>query len=177
MSEPDRVMVDIETLGLEPGCAILSIGAVRFDADGVGDEFYQSVDLQSCQDAGLTIDAGTLDWWLGQDDAITGVLTGGLNLDATLVGFTEFYGLAEEIWANSPSFDCEILEAAYAAVGREEPWGFRDERCVRTLRSLPGAVDVEMDGEEHHALDDAKQQARSVAATLRELGARTGGRG
>jgi len=36
MTEPTRVMIDIETLGLDPGAAILSIGAVRFSTAGSG---------------------------------------------------------------------------------------------------------------------------------------------
>jgi len=55
-----RIMLDIETLGLEAGAAILSIGAVKFDTDGLGAEFSGEIDLESCQDAGLAIDAETL---------------------------------------------------------------------------------------------------------------------
>lgn len=167
--ETERVMVDIETLGLEPGAAILSIGAVRFDVDGLGDEFYREISLSSCQGAGLEIDAETLDWWLSQDDAVTGILTGGDSLDDVLESFCGWFPKGAEIWANSPSFDCEHLEVAFDAVGMTEPWEFRDERDVRTLRSLPCAVDVEMLGDEHDALDDAKYQARIVAETLRDL--------
>jgi hypothetical protein len=165
-----RVMVDIETLGLERGAAILSIGAVEFIPGGLGDEFYREISLESCQDAGLHIDAGTLDWWLSQDDAVAGVLTGGDPLPDVLEAFNAWYpDDAAEVWSNSPSFDCEILEDAFDAVGLTEPWGFGDERDVRTLWSLPCAVDVEMDGNEHDALDDARRQARSVSETLGKI--------
>ena len=169
MTDVERVMVDIETLGVDPGHAILSIGAVRFSRQGLGEEFYREIDLESCQDAALAIDANTLLWWLDQDDAVTGILTGGDPLEDVLRAFTEFYPEGAEVWANAPSFDCEHLEAAYSRVGLEEPWSFRDERDVRTLRSLPCAVDVDHDGDEHDALDDARRQAKSVAATLRRL--------
>lgn len=168
MSESvDRVMVDIETLGLEPGAAILSIGAVRFDTAELGETFYRSVSLQSCQEAGLTIDADTLDWWLGQDDAVTGILSGGDKLGEVLFDFSEFCGDADEIWAFSPSFDCEMLSAAYDAVDQPVPWSYRDERDARTIAALPYAVEAEQDGDEHDALDDAKYQAWMVAGTLR----------
>ena len=162
----DHVMVDIETLGLEPGCAILSIGAVQFGPGELGETFYRTIGLDSCQEAGLTIDAGTLDWWLGQDDDVRDVLVGGDPLDEVLAAYTAFHPDGAEIWANAPSFDCSILEAAYAAVDMEEPWAFYDERCVRTLRSLSCAVDREMTGNEHNALDDAIHQARIVSETL-----------
>lgn len=169
--ETERVMVDIETLGLETGSAILSIGAVKFTEDGLGEEFYRNISLSSCDDAGLSIDVDTLEWWLGQDDEVQGVLSGGDELSRVLFDFTDFYGDADEIWAFSPSFDCEMLSHAYEAVGETEPWSYRDERDCRTLVELPGAVDLEQDGNEHDALDDAKYQARVASETLRSLNA------
>lgn len=164
-----RVMVDIETLGTKPGHAILSVGAVRFDSGGLGDEFYRSVSLESCQDAGLEIDANTLEWWLGQDDAVTGVLTGGDELTEVLEDFAAFYGTSEEIWAFSPSFDCDILAEAYEAVGIVPPWNYYEERCCRTLAALPIWPDVDQDGDKHDALDDAKYQARQTVDALRAI--------
>jgi hypothetical protein len=87
----DRIMLDLETLGREPGAAVLSISAVRFDADHVGETFARSIDLQSCEAAGLTIDAETLEWWLGQDAAAREVLTGGVPLADALADFAAFY--------------------------------------------------------------------------------------
>jgi len=167
----DRVMVDIETLGLDPGAAILSIGAVRFDGYGTGAEFEASISLESCQEHGLEIDAGTLEWWLSQDDEVAGVLSGGDDIDDALAEFAGFLVDVDEVWANSPSFDCAMLSAAFDAVDMETPWEFYQERDVRTVKNLPGAPDVGMeDGEsEHDALDDARQQARLVGEMLRQL--------
>lgn len=169
-------MVDIETLGLEPGCIILSIGAVEFNANGIGDEFYRNIDIESCQDAGLTIDAGTLDWWMKQDDEVKKVLTGGDSLEDALSEFNNFYygtisGMekASEIWANSPSFDCEILDAAYQAVGKESPWKYYNERCFRTLNNLPIMTNPEQEGNKHDALDDARHQANIASLRLHKL--------
>jgi hypothetical protein len=165
----DRVMIDIETLGLDPGAAILSLAAVRFDEDGLGERFGRSVDLATCQEAGLTLDAETLEWWLEQDTAAKMILTGGVPLSEALLELAEFYDDADEIWANSPSFDCEMLERAYDAVGETEPWAYHEERCFRTLASLPVAPELDHKGVEHNALDDAIHQARVAAATLRRL--------
>lgn len=161
-----RVMVDLETLGLGPKSVILSIGAVKFSREGLGEEFYRSVDMESCAEAGLNIEAGTLQWWFQQDSQVQDILTGGDSLEEVLDDFTDFYGDSEEIWANSPTADCEWLKGAYEAVGLEVPWGFRQERDYRTLRALPGAVWVDREGNEHDALDDAKHQARKAYKTL-----------
>jgi hypothetical protein len=163
---PTRVMVDIETLGLEPGCAILSIGAVEFDDAGPCEQFYRSISLESCTDAGLTVDGGTLEWWLERDESVKGVLEGGDDLADVLEAFAAFYGNAEEIWANAPSFDCKILEAAYDAVDVVPPWEFYEERCYRTLKNCPGAVELEREGDHHDALDDAIHQAQRASLTL-----------
>jgi len=162
----DRVMVDIETLGLERDSAILSIGAVRFDAGGVGDEFHEFIDQRSCQAAGLNLDVETLDWHLSQGTFGGRELVDGRDLDVALEYFVEWYGTADEVWANSPSFDCEALEYAGELVGVEMPWHYTEERDVRTVKNLPVATDIEHRGTEHDALDDAVYQARQVAAVL-----------
>jgi len=169
-SGKDRVMVDIETVGLEPGAAIVSIGAVRFDTDGLGEEFQRSIALASCQEAGLRLDAETIGWWLDQDPAVQEQLTGGDDLRAVLAEFSAWYGDADEIWANSPSFDCEMLERAYSAVGQDEPWGFQDERDYRTLRALGVDGRASRQGDAHDALADARYQASMASDILTQLG-------
>lgn len=168
-SDKERVMLDIETLGLEPGVAILSIGAVKFDRGGAGETFDRSISLSSCQEAGLTIDAGTLEWWLDQEDAAREVLTGGDRLGRVLGEFRMFYGDAEEIWAYSPQFDCSILSHAYESFDEVPPWTYKDERDCRTLAALPVWPDLEQGGVEHNALDDAIYQAQQTVEVLHSL--------
>ena len=165
----ERVMVDIETLGLDPGCAVLSIGAVRFDADGRGEDLYVNIDRESCESAGLHVDEETLEWWQQQDEDAQAVLSGGGSLEQALVDLKGFGGDVDEWWANPPKFDMAILEAAYDAVGMDAPWEFYELRDVRTLKKLPGAEIPEEKGVKHDALDDARNQARVVAANLRLL--------
>jgi inhibitor of KinA sporulation pathway (predicted exonuclease) len=168
----ERVMLDIETLGLEPGASILSIGAVKFDTDGLGERIHRSVGLRSCEAAGLTIDAETLQWWLDQDDAdspLTDLLTQGMPLEGALEQLARFCYDADEVWAKAPKFDCTHLEHAADAVGVELPWEFYELRDVRTIAALPIAPEREQEGTEHDALDDAVYQARIVAETLRRL--------
>ena len=169
MTACDRVMVDIETLGLDRHAAIISLGAVRFDAGKMGETFYREVNLESNDAHGRTIDEDTWDWWTDEQGADEATLRAGADLVDVLADFAEWYGDADEIWANSPSFDCELLEDAYAQTPYSEPWEFWEERDYRTLSELPVAPDLEMQGEEHHALDDAKHQAHVAATTLKRL--------
>lgn len=168
-SGTDRVMLDIETLGLDPGASIVAIGAVRFSESHLGDTFQRSISLTSCENAGLTIDAETLEWWLTQDELAKDQLVGGSRLGPVLRDFAEWYDNVDEIWANSPSFDCEILSAAYDAVGLEQPWNFWAERDFRTLESFDFAPEPEQAGVEHDALDDAVHQAEIASETLARL--------
>ena len=162
-----HVMVDIETMGLKPGSAILSVGACRFDSGGAAlDRFYCEIDIYSCFDAGLKVDEDTREWWQDQPDDVRP--DGDTDIGDALSSLSEWFDKRPYagVWANSPSFDLDILAAAYEAVDLSEPWDYWETRDVRTVRSLPCAVELEMDGREHHALDDAVHQAREVAATL-----------
>lgn len=166
-------MVDIETLGIDPGCAILSIGAVEFTTAGIERTFYKEISVKSCLEHGLEIDGETLEWWLTEDtnpEQTLNALTGQTTLTRALDGFWKWYpNDGAEIWANSPSFDCEHLKYAFDQIGMTEPWEYYEERDVRTIRKLPQAVEMEHEGTEHNALDDAKHQARVVGQTLKKL--------
>jgi len=165
-----KVMLDLETLGRKPGAAILSIGAVRFDRDGLGEELHWSVSLDSCQTHGLTIDAATLEWWLGRDDDAQQVLRGGVSLPNALEKFRVFADECDEIWARSPAFDCVLLGAAYNATGVSQPWRYHEQRDCRTLAELPAwPDDLHQDGAKHNALADAKYQARCTSRALQQL--------
>src|SRR5688572_29962905 len=90
------VMLDLETLGTRPGCAILSIGAVAFDrhTGALGPEFYMVVNRKSCEAKGLTQDQSTLDWWSRQSAEAKKVLAEAENapngLGGALVQFTAY---------------------------------------------------------------------------------------
>jgi len=174
-------MIDIETVGLEPGSAIVEIGAVQFEpAAIIGETYHASVSLTSCQEVGLHIDADTVEWWLGdQPEIATEVLVGGDDLADALADFVDWLNEIEphEVWANSPSFDCEMLEHAGEQVGVEMPWEFYQERDLRTLDSLPHGVEMEQQGVEHTALDDAIYQARLASTILHKLSSSGGGDG
>ena len=171
----DRIMVDIETLGTDPGAAIVSIGAVQFTTDAdPGDaieaEFFESVALESCDAYGLDIDGSTVKWWLGQPAAAREQLHGGRDLSTALRSLRSFVDDADEIWANSPAFDCAILREAYRAVDQPTPWRYWQERDYRTLREvLPDWPAREQTGVEHDALDDARYQAECLVRALNTL--------
>ena len=167
----EHAMIDTETLGTDPGCVVLSIGACRFDpVEGVDqrDTYYAEIDRASALDAGLEIDGDTLEWWYDKPADLR-PFGGDTPLSAALLDLSEFLDGAAKYWANSPAFDLAILEDAYAAVDLAPPWRYWEWRDVRTVRDLPGAAELPHTGREHHALDDAIHQAREVRTTLDRL--------
>lgn len=67
-----HIMLDLETLGTQPGCAILSIGAVAFSPEAGAiastEPFYVEISLESTLPR-FGVEAGTLRWWLEQGAA------------------------------------------------------------------------------------------------------------
>jgi DNA polymerase III epsilon subunit-like protein len=164
-----NVMIDIETLGTSPGCVVVSIGAVKFDFNtGITSEFYASVDIDDCQLHGLEIDSETMKWWMEQPDAVQDQLHGGETLVGALNNLSQFIESQDKIWANSPSFDCSILEAAYEAVGQSVPWEYYNQRDYRTVKHLVTMAEVDVDGPKHNAQADARKQAQKLITTLNE---------
>jgi DNA polymerase III epsilon subunit-like protein len=176
-----NIMCDIETLGLRPGSAIISIGAVAWEGDQITSEFYTVIDLDSCRMNGLREDPATRAWWDAQSGearkALVQADTGqGRMLDVALNEFAAWLVGADDeeflIWGNGAAFDVPILEAAYVRVAQSIPWDYRNVRCFRTLRGLDMLPRTEWPADEavaHHALDDARWQAKFAMAALRNI--------
>lgn len=179
-----HIMVDTETLGLKAGSVILSIGAVAFDPmsnNAFSDEFYCAIDLKDAQNCGLTIEAGTVAWWMQQnDEARKAAFSGGYSLRQALCDFRALLQRARNlsperqlrVWSHGISADIIWLEAAYQAVNFDLPWAYREPRDTRTIYDLAeiDLKDFAAGGVEHNALDDARAQANAVIAAYRKLG-------
>ena len=72
-----RVMIDLETLGVNPGCVILAVAAVRFDGDCAGEWFYSRIDLRGALRAKFHVEADTLAWWFRHGEAALEFSTSG----------------------------------------------------------------------------------------------------
>lgn len=143
--------LDLETMGRAAGCAVATIGAVRFDPD-TGEIFkdegyYAVVNLENCQRFGLTLEAATVTWWLEQcEEARAEIIKCGLDdesvtLQTALIGLTEFMAPDEDygnvaVYGYGSIFDVGVLNEAYNRAGLVKPWEYRGELCGRTLRAL-----------------------------------------
>ena len=159
----NNIMVDLETMNTTSDAAIIAIGAVYFDKNGLGRSFYKVVNLQSSMNAGLTVGADTMMWWLKQsDEARAAIGKPGMSLLSALYAFADWVGTDKNIkvWGNGANFDNPILATAYQRLDQVPPWKFWNDRCYRTMKAMyPGVPLAEFKGTKHNALHDAKFQA------------------
>jgi hypothetical protein len=184
------IMLDLETLGLHPGCVVMSIGAIKFEPLGelpeiitidneptVPDGFYEVIDIDDCVAHGLTIDPETKLWWQAQDGEVRDHLFSGNGLPLAEVAtrFNEWYPDPQEtVWANGASFDQPIWQTACLAANSSVPWNYRRVRDCRTVFDLSFGEDYSLyrNGPypRHHALFDCYRQIGMIQACFRKLG-------
>lgn len=173
------VMVDLETLGTLPGSVILSIGAVAFDEFETGANphhaFYTAIKRDSCEQLGLTVDAGTLAWWEKQDEQARKVLTdpNAVDLKMALLFFNQWldnYDDDVRIWGNGADFDNPLLACAWRAAGLKPKYKFWNERCYRTVKNQYPDIALTRSGTYHNALDDARSQAEHLVQICQRRG-------
>jgi len=165
------IMLDLETMGTGNNAMIASIGAVKFDLNTgeTGEEFYCTVNLESCDKYGLRADGGSIKFWMEQPDEARKALFDPkpISLPDALSKFKEFYGdfRKSNVWGNGALFDNVIMRNAFTAVNKMIPWGYKNDRDVRTLVQL-GKLSglqkqqVDREGVHHNALDDPKHQVK-----------------
>ncbi|EFB5187788.1 exonuclease [Escherichia albertii] len=175
-----HMMIDLETMGKNPDAAVISIGAIFFDPQtgNIGPEFSKTIDLDT---AGGVIDRDTVKWWLKQSrEAQSAILADEIPLDDALLQLREFIDensgeFFVQVWSNGTSFDNVILRRSYERQGIPCPWHYCNDRDVRTIVELGGAMDfdartaIPFEGERHNALDDARYQAKYVSAIWQKL--------
>lgn len=160
------IMVDLETMGTGRWSPIIAIGAVRFEVGPMKAmvPFYQAIKLESCIKVGLRCTADEIMWWMKQSDEAKKVFEDpeAVDLPLALDAFTDWLNSRpDRLWGNSAAFDLGLLADAYKACSKEVPWQFYNERCYRTIKSLPAYDNIKIKryGTHHNALDDAISQA------------------
>ncbi|EHP1982835.1 3'-5' exoribonuclease [Escherichia coli] len=175
-----HLMIDLETMGINPDAPIISIGAIFFEPQtgDMGPEFSKTIDLDT---AGGVIDRDVIKWWLKQSrEAQSAIMTDEIPLDDALLQLREFIDensgeFFVQVWGNVANFDNVILRRSYERQGIPCPWRYCNDRDVRTIVELGKAIDfdartaIPFEGERHNALDDARYQAKYVSAIWQKL--------
>lgn len=167
----NNIMLDIETLGTNPGCVVLSIGAVEFDESNIGKTFHVHIDVESCVAQGLTIEPRTVMWWMEQsDDARKAILTQGVKLEEALELFSKAFNWKDKrVWCNGASFDFPILKALFEATGRKLPWAYYHEMDFRTIKNFFSKKQFEEMRVRPRTAHDGLEDAAAQACTLQNL--------
>ena len=172
------LMVDIETMGTNPGEMILSISAVPFNIlTGNTDikVFNRFIDIGN--EKKLKINLNTMIWWLKQDkEAIDKLLQNQTLPTFEVLKLFQMYMKSfvsrtdvgkdgkpiYRIWGNSARFDLGMLEFAYNEYGLEVPWNYLYERDVRTLVEFAPHIKKEtvFEGVRHNAISDCLHQIK-----------------
>lgn len=163
-------MIDFETLDKTPDTVVLSVGCVAFHPKRIGiqAQFHRNINPRT--QAGRSIGPDTVMWWFNQSQEARDSLTDHpmpirVVLEV-LLSFIDHWRDAEScLWANSPSFDVEILKHICTWAGQLSEFPFdwrhiRDFRTVRESMKLAGLLtEKKGDGTAHTSLDDAMEQA------------------
>lgn len=161
-------MIDLETLNVGPGSPLFQIGVVTFDSEGISGEYFYEVDLLDViLTTGFMPNKDTVAWWqkqtynpAGRDDQLK------YSLENALTKVSRVLTGVEQVWANSPAFDCVILGQHYQACGLPVPWTHRQERDYRTIKwwyqQMNGPVDESQYEATHNALEDAIYQTQRL---------------
>ncbi|WP_313135628.1 3'-5' exonuclease [Stutzerimonas nitrititolerans] len=182
MINATHYIIDLETMGKGSNAAIAAIGCVEIIGGTFSREIYRRVELSNSMSAGGITDADTIQWWLRQSAAARAEVDGTqpaellFNVLGELRVFMTSMAHAHEIlvWGNGATFDNVILSNAYAAYGMERPWAYWNDRDLRTLLALyPAAKALPFTGTKHHALDDARHEAKQLIAALQKHAACT----
>lgn len=180
------LMVDIETLGTEPGSTIISVGICAFDQD----EGIIASDGWAIRAADWhgNIDPRTVQWWSKQNEAAREYSFNGqytsLQVAQALKGFMEQYG-GDELWANDPDFDVVLLKQWWTRVEAHHkftlgnfPGGPTRHRLGRSFRTIVAEARrlgiffedaYSIASVAHNPVDDACNQARVVIAIRNHL--------
>lgn len=188
MSDLTHIMIDLETLGTVPGCAILSVGAVVFHPlEGtLGAEFYSVVSKADALENFMSVDPETVKWWHGQSDEARKVLRDAEHPDAPGIAKVcenlnaWMAALAQKpkirLYGNGADFDNPLLRVMYSCANVKPYAGGYGGRCYRTLKNLDELMGhefafhkLERAGTHHNALDDAKSQAMHLMANLARI--------
>lgn len=170
----NHYMIDLETMGIRPTSAVVSIGIVRFNQEELLETFYTPVSLANCYELGMTFDQSTVDWWARQSveaRAAWQVENAPTVQEALtkMVAWMGQFGHVKQnaVWGNGVDFDIVLLNHMFNLIEADAPWMYYNHHCFRTMRNMFEVSVMPRQGTYHNALDDAVTQAQHLQRILK----------
>ena len=170
-------MIDLETLGVDPECVILTIGAIKFNPFNSiepNNGLYLRCDVDEQTSLGRTVDDNTLAWWGKQKPEIRHEALSDDNrtsIEEVTKAINKFCVGLDYIWCQGPTFDFTILQNFYKMAGKPVPWNYWQIRDSRTLfKMMPKDPRKAIQSSLHNALADCYYQAKCVQQTYKHFG-------
>lgn len=174
-----HVMLDLETLGTQPGCMILSIGAATF-LTSTPERYYQVI--QEDQTLMDDPDPDTVAWWKSKSEAAQKEVFNNeyvIDICTALTLFAEWLDAMKPttespiiIWGKGANFDEPILREAFRRYSIPYPISGKHSMCFRTLEligKMAGIIPPDFIGDRHNALADAEHQAQYAEKIFDDL--------
>lgn len=172
-----NLMLDLETLGTDENCVVLSLGAVLFDNQTVHSSFYSMLNPEEQLKRGRSVTWSTIKWWTSQSSEARDIFNSTNEpVLETLKEFISFTPYISDtvVWGNGSSFDVTIMENLLKSYDLSIPWNFWNIRDLRTFKDVCKTLGVHenlnFSGNKHTALDDATNQANYVIHMLDRIG-------
>ena len=172
------LMIDIETLGLQPTALVHQIGFCGADLE-TGGYWIPPTNLYVHPTHAVGVDFETVCWWMRQSDAArTAVFPADITRITMIEAHAELKAAYEDlggaeggatVWASPAMFDLPMLTHSFATViGEREskPWPYYMERDLMTLYKMldPEKLLKPTNPIEHDAASDAKAQMDHLIA-------------
>lgn len=177
----NHAMVDLETLDTATSAVILSIGVAVFTREEVKDTFEVHVQLDPQFEAGRTLSASTLMWWLTREEDARSAMTSGMRnalhpqkaIDEVYKFLAPHLSIDGLVFGNGAVFDNAKMDslATDFSVILNKPWPYWADQCYRTLvHPYYDEVRPSRDGSVYHAaVDDARIQAEHLIEVQRQF--------
>lgn len=167
--------LDLETMSTHKNAVVASIGVFCMNSPWPNDtKFYHTLDIDSQIRAGRHVSDATMRWWFKQDPKVqqaTFPEYGNTNPEAAIMKLGTFIKshLTKDskplVWVKGINFDGAITESLCETLHLPCPVEFRQWAEVRDIERLTGTRVHDFEGA-HHALTDAVEQGKYVAAKL-----------
>ena len=179
-----HIVVDLETYDTRPSAVVLSIGVAIFNDDSdafQATEFNLTATIDEQIRKGRTVSASTIEWWAKQcaeardifspaDPAQESVRKHAC-VAQTLHSLSALCKACSHdkdffVWGNGVAFDNVILRSLYETYECEPFWGYRQDRCYRTLSAANKHIPFAPYATKHVAVDDAMTEATHLRKIL-----------